>query len=164
MPTEDAYSSEHLILSLLGLAKFVLLVETSNTLYRLDIIPVCDIITGRNIFTESEFPKYWFPKSICNRCGMRTGDAYSSGHLVLSHFGTCECSNVETNLSLNCLVSGLLSFEHPSVLLFLLVRTNITMINFIYALSHVLINCTLKTQTKRFNDYFSSGPIAEWLE
>ena len=117
MPTGDAYSSEHLVLSLLGLA-FVLLVETSNALYRLDIIPVCDIITGRNIFTESEFLKYWFPKSICNGCGMPTGDAYSSGHLVLSHFGTCECSNVETNLSLTCLVSGLLSFEHPSVLLF----------------------------------------------
>ena len=49
-----------------------------------------------------------------------TGDAYSSGHLVLSHFGTCMCSNVETNLSLTCLVSGLLNFEHPSVLLFCL--------------------------------------------
>ena len=43
-------------------------------------------------------------------------DAYSSGHLVLSHFGTCKCSNVETNISWTCLVSGLLSFEHPSVL------------------------------------------------
>ena len=30
------------------------------------------------------------------------------------------CSNVETNLSLTCLVSGLLNFEHPSVLLFCL--------------------------------------------
>ena len=30
---------------------------------------------------------------------MPTEDAYSSGHLVLSHFGTCMCSNVETNLS-----------------------------------------------------------------
>ena len=48
-------------------------------------------------------------------------DAYSSGHLVLSHFGTCMCSNVETNLSWTCLVSGLLNFEHPSVLLFCLV-------------------------------------------
>ena len=38
----------------------------------------------------------------------------------LSHFGTCECSNVETNLSWTCLLSGLLSFELPSVLLFLL--------------------------------------------
>ena len=45
-------------------------------------------------------------------------DAYSSGHLVLSSFGTCMCSNVETNLSWTCLGSGLLSFEHPSVLQF----------------------------------------------
>ena len=44
-------------------------------------------------------------------------DAYSSGHQVLSHFGTCNWSNVETNLSWICLVSGLYSFEHPSVLL-----------------------------------------------
>ena len=49
---------------------------------------------------------------------MPTEDAYSSGHLVLSHFGTCMCSNVETNLSWTCLVSGLLNFEHHSVLLF----------------------------------------------
>ena len=42
-------------------------------------------------------------------------DAYSSGHQVLSHFGTCNWSNVETNISWICLVSGLLSFEHPSV-------------------------------------------------
>ena len=51
---------------------------------------------------------------------MPTEDAYSSGHLVLSHFGTCMCSNVETNLSWPCLVSGPLNFEHPSVLLFCL--------------------------------------------
>ena len=51
---------------------------------------------------------------------MLTEDTYSSGHLVLSHFGTCKCSNVETNFSWTCLVSGLLSFKHPSVLLFLL--------------------------------------------
>ena len=51
---------------------------------------------------------------------MPTEDAYSSGHLVLSHFGTCKCSNGETNISWTCLVSGLLSFEQPSVLLFLL--------------------------------------------
>ena len=33
----------------------------------------------------------------------RGRDAYSSGHLVLYHFGTCKCSNVETNLSWTCL-------------------------------------------------------------
>ena len=51
---------------------------------------------------------------------MPTEYAYSSGHLVLSHFGTCMCSNVDTNLSWTCLVSGPLNFEHPSVLLFCL--------------------------------------------
>ena len=60
----------------------------------------------------------FFFQNICNGCGMPTEDAYSSGHLVLSHFGTCMCSNVETNLSWTCLVSGPLKFEHPSVLLF----------------------------------------------
>ena len=87
---------------------------------------------------------------------MPTEDAYSSGHLVLSHFGTCKCSNVETNISWTCLVSGLLSFEHPSVLLFLLrtcLRTSILL--HISALSeHCIVNlhywnltlyaCTLK--------------------
>ena len=65
-----------------------------------------------------------FPYMLCpwymHGCGMQTEDAYSSGHLVLSHFGTCMCSNVETNLSWTCLVSGPLNFEHPSVLLFCL--------------------------------------------
>ena len=55
---------------------------------------------------------------------MPTEDAYSSGHLVLSHFGTCMCSNVETTLSWTCLVSGLLNFEHPSVLLFCLFQSS----------------------------------------
>ena len=73
------------------------------------------LFTDFDVITENRFPK-----GICNGCGMPTGDAYSSGHLVLSHFGTCMCSNVETNLSWTCLVSGLLNFEHPSVLLFCL--------------------------------------------
>ena len=51
---------------------------------------------------------------------MPTEDAYSSGHLVLSHFVSCMWFNVETNLSWTCLVSGPLNFEHPSVLLFCL--------------------------------------------
>ena len=60
-------------------------------------------------------------KGHCNGCDMPTEDAYSSGHLVLSNFGTCMCSNVETNLSWTCLVSGPMNFEHPSVLLFCLI-------------------------------------------
>ena len=30
---------------------------------------------------------------------MLTEDAFSSGHLVMSHIVSCKCSNVETNLS-----------------------------------------------------------------
>ena len=72
---------------------------------------------------------------------MPTEDAYSSGHLVLSHFGTCMCSNVETNLSWTCLVSGPLNFEHPSVLLFCLMTMN--SINFAIKSKQVLILLTL---------------------
>ena len=71
------------------------------------------------LFTDFDvITEYRFPLGICNGCGMPTADAYSSGPLVLSHFGTCMCSNVETILSWTCLVSGLLNFGHPSVLLF----------------------------------------------
>ena len=71
----------------------------------------------------------WHPQLIRHYTNLRTYYrtglyyrfwTYSSGHLVLSHFGTCMCSNFETNLSWTCLVSGLLNFEHPSVLLFCL--------------------------------------------
>ena len=58
------------------------------------------------------------PYPLRHGCGMPTEDAYSSEHLVMSHIGTCKCSHVETNLSWTCLVFGLLSFEHSSVLLF----------------------------------------------
>ena len=77
-------------------------------------------ITDLGLITEFDFlPNCTrFPWNICNGCGMPTEDAYSSGHLVLSHFGTCVCSDVETNLSWARLVSGLMNFEHPSVLLF----------------------------------------------
>ena len=80
--------------------------------------------TDLDLITEFDFLPNCvrFPWNICNGCGMPTEDAYSSGHLVPSHFGTCVCSNVETNLSWTCLVSGLLNFEHPSVLLFSLLK------------------------------------------
>ena len=79
-------------------------------------------VTDLDLITEFYFLPYYtrFPLNMCNGCGMPTEDVYSSGHLVLSHFGTSVCSNVETNLSWTCLVSVLLSFEHPSVLLFCL--------------------------------------------
>ena len=76
--------------------------------------------TDLDLITEFDFLPNCvrFPYNICNGCGMPTEDAYSSGHLVLSHFWTCMCSNVETNLSWTCLASGLFGFEHPSIRLF----------------------------------------------
>ena len=47
-----------------------------------------------------------------NGCGIPTVDA--SGHLVLSHVGTCNCSNNETHFSKTCLVCGLFSFTNSS--------------------------------------------------
>ena len=39
----------------------------------------------------------WFPWNICDGCGMPTGDAYSSGHLVLSLQGLAFVLLVETS-------------------------------------------------------------------
>ena len=39
--------------------------------------------------------------TICNRRGMQTEDAYSSGYVVLSHLRLCKHSSVETSLSWN---------------------------------------------------------------
>ena len=85
-----------------------------------DITRILDPVNDLDLITEFNFlPNSGrFPLSISNGCGMPTEDAYSPGHMVLSLFGTCIYPNVETNLSRTSLVSGLLSFEHPSVLLF----------------------------------------------
>ena len=82
---------------------------------------------------------------------MPTEDAYSSGHLVLSHFGACKCSNVETNIFWTCLVSGLLSFEHPSVLLFLLCTKALFYILSRFSASK-LLRKALKIATKACNN------------
>ena len=42
----------------------------------------------------------WFPRSICNGCGMPAGNAYHSGHLVLSP--TCLCSNCWDQIPRTC--------------------------------------------------------------
>ena len=97
----------------------------SDNLHWSGTTPIFDPITDLDLITEFVFLPNCerFPWSICNGCGMPTEEAYSSGHLVLSHFGTCMCSNVETNISWPFFVSGLLSFEHPSVLVFLVRKT-----------------------------------------
>ena len=81
---------------------------------------IFDPVTDFDLITEFDFFNLiarGFHTTFATGSSMPTEDAFSSGHLVLSHFGTCKCTNVETNLSSTCLLSGLLSFEHPSVLL-----------------------------------------------
>ena len=91
MLTGDAYSSGHLVLSLLGLA-FVLLVETSDFLYRLDIIPVFDIITGLKIILNLTFHNIGFHRASATGVACRQGtltppDTWSRP------FGTCIYSS-----------------------------------------------------------------------
>ena len=92
----------------------------SGNLHWSGITPSFDLL-NLDLITELDILPYCerFPLYICNGCGIPTEEAYSSRHLVPSHFGTYKCSSVKTNLSWTCLVSGLLSFEHPSVLFFL---------------------------------------------
>ena len=85
----------------------------------------------------------------CTTFGMPAGDTYSSGHLVLSHFETCICSNVETNLFWTCLVSGLLNFEHPSVLLFFFLLSG-------HTLSHIcVVSLCVVMKTSIDPDFFT---------
>ena len=129
MPTEDAYSSGHLVLSLSELA-FILLFDTSDTPYRLDIIPVCDIITGLDIYTDSDIsPNIGFHRASATGVACRQGTLTSPDTWSCPTLGLASVrSYVETNLSWTCVVSGLLSFEHPSVLLFLLLVDNLFMV------------------------------------
>ena len=77
----------------------------------LDLTPQFMSLSLVWLLIELDMTEYRFPWGICNGCGMLTEDVYSSGHLVLSHIGTCKCYNFETNLSLTCLVSGLFEFR-----------------------------------------------------
>ena len=96
MPTEDAYYSGHLVLSHMGFANVFCWDHWHSIIHYTSLwhLSLTWLFTEFDVITE-----YRFPYGICNGCGMPTGDAYSSGHLVLSHFRTCICSNVETNLS-----------------------------------------------------------------
>ena len=54
----------------------------------------------------------------CNGCGLPTEDAYSSGHLVLSYLGLAFVLVLRPFFPELVMSTDLMSFEHPSVLLF----------------------------------------------
>ena len=56
----------------------------------------------------------------CNGCGLPTEDAYSSGHLVLSHLGLAFVLMLRPFFPELVMSTDLLSLERPSVLLFCL--------------------------------------------
>ena len=118
---------------------FWMMTIDSDTLHWSGITPVFDTITDPDLITEFDFYLIarGFHRTFATGAACQQRDAYSSGHLVLSHFGTCKCSNVETNLSWTCLFSGLLSFEHPSVLFFLFVAIQILVNNKIARLTRI---------------------------
>ena len=80
--------------------------------------------------------------------------------LLLSHFGTCMCSNVETNLSWTCLVSGLLNFENPSVLLFCFCQLCVIISILLKAILQVLIYKAL--YDKSYLGYKTTMTSGEW--
>ena len=105
---------------------------------------------------------------------------YSSGHLVLSHIRTCnrtvtvhqfycilhcKCSNIETNLSWTCRVSGFLSFEYPAVLQFCLQNRKYYQ-NELHSLFVMCFSSQLPHTSQLFwkymysNTHLSPGPVS----
>ena len=107
MPTGEAYSSGHLVPSLLGFA-YVLLIETNPFLnlslfYRTMLFDYPSVLSRFCLITNFDIITQYkrFPNIVCNACGMPTGDAYSSGHLLPSNLGLTYVLLVEfPNLSL----------------------------------------------------------------
>ena len=107
----------------MGVGAFV--IELSQIASFFSLQQLCYLVTKLDHITELNLAFTQMrevSKEHCNGCGMPTDDAYSTGHLVLSLFGTCMCSKVEINLSQTCLVSGL-KVLNISVLLFTPINT-----------------------------------------
>ena len=96
----------------------------SDTLHWSGITPIFDPITDLHLISEfafsliaSGFHRTFATVAECQQRTLTPPDTWSC-----PTFGTFKCSQVETYISWTCLVSGLFSFEHPSVLLFLLLQ------------------------------------------
>ena len=112
MLTGDAYSSGHLVLSHLGFANVLLLrpLTLNHSLHHqfVTLQPIAQLTEYDSfpgfmslsliwLLNVSDKTEYRFPWGIYNGCSMLTGDAYSSGHLVPSHWGLAYVLLVKTN-------------------------------------------------------------------
>ena len=85
-----------------------------------------DSISNRDLFTELDHLLAYerFPYNICDGCSMLRGTAYSSGHLVSSHFWLAYVLPLETNPFLELFVNFpdyvLISLGTFSILLYIL--------------------------------------------
>ena len=72
----------------------------SDDLHGSDITPMFDSVTNLDLITQFDCLANCakFLLNIFNGYCIPTEDAYSSGHLVLCHFGTYMSFNVDTNL------------------------------------------------------------------
>ena len=96
----------------------------NDTLNWSNITPICELITELDFFYRF-WPYYQILEvSIehCNGYGLPTEDAYSSRHLVLSHLGLALVLMLRPFFPELVMSTDLLSFEHPSVLLFCFVH------------------------------------------
>ena len=129
----------------------------SGTLHWSDFTPILTLLLIWTLLPNLTFFLFvWgFHRTFAiGAASMPTEYAYSYRHLVLPLFSTCLRSNVETNLSLTCLVSGLSSFEHPSVLLFCLynyMSVNVQIITIMYGYTRKTITLPNSKHTEKRN-------------
>ena len=92
----------------------------SDTLNWSNITPILEPITELDLITNFDLITKFREVSIehCNGCGYPTEDAYSSRHLVLSYLGLAFVLMLRQFFPELVMSTDLLSFEHPSVLLF----------------------------------------------
>ena len=91
----------------------------NDTLNWSDITPICELIIELDFITDFDLITIFggFHRTL-QRVRLATEDAYSSGHLVLYHLGLAFVLMLRLFFPKIVMSTDLLSFEHPSVLLF----------------------------------------------
>ena len=88
---------------------FYTMTVCSDILDRSDITLIRYLASDRTLLPSLTFLRNYerLPYNICNGSSITTEEAYSSVHLVITHFGTCISSNADTSFSITCHFSEL---------------------------------------------------------